>query len=172
MLGGLANALLRQDPFRSYDFMVQVDGIYMASFAEAQGLSMDLETEKRAEGGVNDYERILIKGVKYSDITLKRGITLVEELWNWCEGNRDGEIERKNGSIFLTKRMGELAGVTAFVPVIAWNFYSAVPIKWEGPSFESGSSGIAMETLTIAHEGLDMFNPLTAAVRAVKKRRA
>ena len=37
-----------------------------------------------------------------------------------------------------------------------WNVRGAWPIKWSGPSFDAGSDAIAIESLELAHEGIEV----------------
>jgi phage tail-like protein len=36
-----------------------------------------------------------------------------------------------------------------------WNFVKAWPAKWTGPSLSAKSNDVAIETLELAHEGLE-----------------
>jgi phage tail-like protein len=36
-----------------------------------------------------------------------------------------------------------------------WNFVAGWPAKWTGPSFNATGNEVAIETLEIAHEGLE-----------------
>lgn len=53
---------------------------------------------------------------------------------------------RKNGSIVLLNDSGD--------EKMRWNFVSAWPTKWAGPSFNATSNEVAVETLELVHEGL------------------
>ena len=39
---------------------------------------------------------------------------------------------------------------------LRWNFREAWPTKWTGPSFNATGNEVAIETLEIAHEGLEL----------------
>ena len=135
----------RNDPYTAFNFLVDLGIGLKGGFTEASGLSVQIEVESIKEGGVNDFEHKLFKGIKYSDITLKRGL-IDWELWNWCEDVINGKIERKNGVIYLQDRSGN--------NIKGWSFYDAIPIKWEGPTFNASSNNIASETLVLAHRGI------------------
>ena len=136
---------LRRDPYIGYNFIVEIDGIINAGFTEVSGLSMETVFDTITEGGVNDYEHKLPRGIKYSNITLKRGLVDCE-LWLWYQSIVRGEIKRKNGTIFLLDHSG--------IPVFAWCFFDVFPIKWEGPTLNAASNTVATETLVLAHQGL------------------
>jgi phage tail-like protein len=39
--------------------------------------------------------------------------------------------------------------------VARWNFFRAWPVKYTGPTFSAEGNDVAIETLEIAHEGLE-----------------
>jgi phage tail-like protein len=85
---------------------------------------------------------------KYPNIVLKRGLTRDLSLWQWRKTVVDGATERRNGTIVLLAEDR--------TPVLRWRFRNGWPCKWEGPSLNAKSRDIAIETLEIAHEGLEL----------------
>ena len=59
----------------------------------------------------------------------------------------DGKVERKNGSIVLLDDSGE--------EKVRWNFRDGWPTKWTAPTFNATGTEVAIETLEIAHEGME-----------------
>ncbi|MCA1702769.1 MAG: phage tail protein, partial [Actinobacteria bacterium] len=59
-----------------------------------------------------------------------------------------GRTERRNGSIILRDDAGK--------DMLRFNFFEGWPCKWEGPAFNAKGSEVAIETLEIAHEGLEI----------------
>ncbi len=135
----------RSDPYGAFNFLVEIEGIIEGGFTEVSGLSIQTEYDSVKEGGNNNFEHKLPKGTKYTDITLKRGIT-DWELYDWYRDVINGKIERKSGSIYLIDSSGDR--------VMEWYFLEAFPVKWDGPAFNAGSNAIATETLVLAHHGL------------------
>jgi len=92
-------------PLTGYHFLLEIDGITQAFFRECSGLSSEQQVIEYKEA--NKEGKTIIKKVpgtlKWSDITLKRGITDIMELWVWRKKIEDGKhLEaRKNGSIVL-----------------------------------------------------------------------
>ena len=134
----------RTDPYRGYNFLVEIDGITQAGFQEVSGLDASTDAIEYREGNDPNHVRKLPGLNKYSAISLKRGITDSDELWKWYRTVVEGKPERKNGSIVLLDDTGQ--------EKIRWNFMRAWPTKWTGPSFNSTSNAVAVETLDIAHE--------------------
>ncbi|MCL4704870.1 phage tail protein [bacterium] len=136
----------RVDPYLNYNFLVEIDGITQAAFKECSGLDSTTEPVQYRQGGENNTVRKLPGKTTYSDVVLKRGLTDSDELWKWRKTVIDGKAERKNGSIIVLDTTG--------VEKLRWNFIEAWPTKWEGPTFDANANDIAIETLTIAHEGI------------------
>jgi phage tail-like protein len=136
----------RNDPYGGYNFLVEIDGITRAGFRECSGLDTSQDAGEYREGTDPLTVRKLPGLIKYSNISLKRGITDDAELWEWRKTVMDGQVERKNMSIVLMNDARE--------EKLRWNLKNCWPTKWEGPSLNATSSDVAVETLEIAHEGL------------------
>lgn len=138
----------RLDPYGSFDFLVEIDGITRAGFQEVSGLDSAIDVTEYREGGDNITTRKLPGRTKFSNITLKWGSTDDAELMNWHKDWVEGlpGAKRKNGSIVLQDRQGN--------EKIRWNFFNAWPVKWTGPSLNAKGNDVAIETLELAHEGV------------------
>lgn len=137
----------RKDPFGAYNFLVEIDGITRAGFQECSVLDTTQDAGDYREGTDPLTMRKLPGLITYSNVTLKRGITDDAELWQWRKKVMDGQVERKNMSIVLLDDTRE--------EKLRWNLTNCWPTKWEGPSFNAQSSDVAVESLEIAHEGLE-----------------
>lgn len=137
----------RNDPYRSYNFLVEIDGITRAGFRECSGLDSSIPAVEYREGNeITLTARKLPGQVKYSNITLKWGITNDTELVDWHLKAASGKVERRNFSIVLLDDARE--------EKLRWNFREAWPTKWTGPSFNATGTEVAIETLEIVHEGM------------------
>jgi phage tail-like protein len=136
----------RRDPFLSYNFIVEIDGIARAGFREASGLDSSQDPVEYREGTDAFTSRKVPGMVKYGNITLKWGTTGDQELLKWRQKSADGKVQRRNGSIVLLDGAGQ--------EQVRWNFHEAWPTKWTGPSFNATGNEVAIETLELAHEGL------------------
>lgn len=141
----------RTDPLVSYHFHVEIDGISQAQFRECSGLDSSsevIEYKEANKDGVTVVRKI--PGVlRWSDIVLRRGITDVMELWEWRKQVEQGKVAdaRKSGSIVLYNQDNQ--------EVARWNFTDGWPSKITGPQFSADANQVAIEELTIAHEGLE-----------------
>ena len=136
----------RNDPYFNYNFAIEINGI-VKGFADASGLQSEAQTEDFREGGVNEYARKIVKSAAYQNLTLKRGLTDGDDLWQWHRNTLSGKIERKNLSIILLNHTGD--------ETWRWNFVEALPVKWTGPDLKAGENSVAFETLEFVHHGFD-----------------
>lgn len=137
----------RNDPFRAYNFLVEIDGITRAAFRECSGLESSQNTIDYREGGEPLRMRKLPGLNSFANIVLRRGITIDRELWEWRKKAAEGGVERKNGSIVLLNEKGE--------ETMRWNFVDGWPAKWSGPTLNATANEVAVESVEIAHEGVD-----------------
>ena len=135
------------DPYGNFNFLVEIDGITRAAFQEASGFDSTIDVIEHREGGENTTPRKLAGMTKYSNITLKWGLTDDRQLYDWHRQAVQGVIERKNGSIVALDREGN--------EVVRWNFVDAWPTKWDGPDFNAEGNDVAIEMLELAHEGVE-----------------
>jgi phage tail-like protein len=143
----MAQTGVRVDPYRNYNFLIEIDGIAQGSFIECSGLDATTETIETREGGDNTTVKKLPGKTTYTDITLKWGLNASNELWQWRQRIIEGNVDRRNGSIVVYD-------VANKNEVVRWNFVRAWPSKWDGPAFDAKGKDIAVETLVLAHEGI------------------
>lgn len=138
----------RKDPYGTYNFLVEIEGVARAAFQEASGFDSSIEVEEHREGGENITTRKLPGMVKFSNIVLKWGLADDTELEDWYQQwvSGDPTAKRKSGSIVLLDRQGQEKK--------RWNFINAWPTKITWPTFNAENSDIAIMSLELAHEGL------------------
>jgi phage tail-like protein len=140
---------IRPDPFRNCNFRVEIDGVLVGAFRECSGLAADGNAVQYRDG--TDPQRSVRQLVglqSYSNITLKRGYTLNTELWDWYKNIVNGIPDRRHGTIVL---MDEGRN-----EVMRWDIENMWIKKIEGPSFNATANEVAMETVEIVHEGLNL----------------
>lgn len=136
--------MARKDPYKNYRFLVEIDGIVQAGFAECSGFGSEVQVVEYREGGDPTTARKLPGMAKYPDITLKWGMTDSRELYDWHLTAINGQLERKNGSVIVLDDTGQEQA--------RWNFFSAWPSKYTGPSFNAKGNDVAIDTLTVSCE--------------------
>ena len=139
----------RDDPYRGFNFEVQIDRSTVAGFREVSGLSFTTDPVEYREGtDVPLHVRKLTGLRKFGNITLKRGFTQNQELWNWYKNTLNGVEDRRDGAIVMMDEQGNA--------VVRWNFESAWITKWEGASMNATSNDVAIETVELAVERVEL----------------
>jgi phage tail-like protein len=124
-------------------------------FQECSGLDMEMDVQELVEGGRNDSTVRLVGRGKFSPIVLKRGMLfpaggqVYSELWAWLQNILAGTrpVARYNGVI-------EVLSADAKRTVATWAFDRGLPAKIAGPQLNARTGEIAIEEITIHHEGL------------------
>ncbi|MBL7208499.1 MAG: phage tail protein [Dehalococcoidia bacterium] len=138
----------RVDPYITCRFHVEIDGIEEAAFGECSGLEAETEVLTYEQGGVNDHPDKLPGRTKFTNVSLKRGVTDSNALWEWYSKVIQGKVERKSFSIILYDPKGS--------EVKRWSFERAYPVKWSGPGLKSEENTVAIESLELTHEGMNL----------------
>jgi phage tail-like protein len=138
----------RSDPFLAFRFEVRFDDLPVSGFSEISGLALETELQDYAEGGLNTHLRKFPGRTKQTNLVLKRGV-VNRELWQWYWDLTQGTVRRRSGSIVVKDPSGA-------DDVLTWQFRDAFPVKWQGPELNAGQSAVAVETLELCHEGLEL----------------
>ncbi len=137
-------------PYGAFNFIVKINGIAVAGFNEVTGLEVETQIIEYRIGSEPTTVHKLPGLTKYANIVLKRGYTRDQELWQWVSDTVGGQIVRRNGSISMLDETGQT--VQQFYFVEGW------PSRYEGPHFDAQNSAVAIETLEITHEGLNLVS--------------
>ena len=139
----------RRDPFRAFNFELQIDNIARGAFSECSGLTAEGDAVDYREGtDLQPNVRKLVGLRKYTNITLKRGYTRDRALWQWHGNIVNGRPDRRDVTIVLLNE--------AHQPVLRWQADNAWISKIEGPSLKASGNEIAMESVELVHEGLTL----------------
>lgn len=138
----------RNDPYRNFNFVVEIQGIQSAGFTDCSGFGASTDPIEYREGGKNTTTHKLPGQTKYTNIVLKWGLTDSRDLYDWYRDVVNGKIRRAHGSIVVY----DVDGLTEKA---RWNFFDAWPTKWDGPDFSAKGNDVAIETLELAHERIE-----------------
>ncbi len=144
----------RDDPYPVYNFELVVTGIsddgkaVKGSFMEVSGLAVELPPIEYRNGSEDITTRKIPGLKKFTNITCKWGITGDLAFWNWVVEGMNGLVHRTEGSVIMLNENRQ--------EVMRWNFKRAWPCKWTGPGLNAKNNEIAMETLEICHEGIEI----------------
>src|SRR5271165_1693995 len=136
--------------FRAFQFVVEIDGISNAHFQEVGGVDATTDVIEYREGGDILGPRKLPGQTKHSNLTLKRGYTSDTQLFSWYSDVMTGRTEkiRKNISVVQLDMAGQ--------EVMRWNLYQAFPVKYTAPSFNAKGNDIAIESVEVAYERIEL----------------
>lgn len=118
------------------------------SFQEVSGIDTEMDVESVVEGSENRFVRQLPKGIKHSNLSLKRGIApLTSPLVLWCKATLESgfslAIKPLSVLVFL---MNEDK-----VPIRGWSFDSAYPVMYEVSSLGSTKNEVAIEKIVLSY---------------------
>lgn len=125
-----------------------------ACFTECSGLSARVNYDTYFEGGVNNQQRIILGHTQFGEVTLSRGLTNDLSFVGWASRmvqvlpSDDAKVKavRRNINILLFNQAGEM--------VQCWTLIGAVPVAWQTPILGAELESVAIESLTLAYEGL------------------
>ncbi len=146
--------VFREDPYGNYNFEVIVTGVsddgqaVRGSFAEASGLEVEIPPIEYRNGSEDITMRMIPGLKKFTKITLKRGVIGDLAFWNWVVEAMNGLVRRTDVSVVLLDENRQES--------MRWNMRRAWPSKYTGPGLNAANNEIAMETLEICHEGLEI----------------
>lgn len=135
------------DPLRAYNFKLLINNVTEGHFTEVTGLGVKVERISYREAGNSSVVRAIPGRVTYPPVTLRFGLTNSADLWQWLMTAVEGKVSRRNISIVML----DAAGVAE---ALRWNLINAWPQEWYGAPLDAMSRELAIETLVLAHEGL------------------
>lgn len=138
-------------PLPKFHFQVEWGGTKIG-FQEVSGLDIEFEMLEYREGSSLEYNKINMPGmVKYTDIVLKRGVFKGDnEFYEWMQTNKLNTAERRDITIGLLNETHE--------PMVVWTVKNAWAKKIQSTDLKAEGNEVAIETLTVCHEGITMEN--------------
>ncbi len=137
------------DPLTGLFFMLEVGGVQLATFQACSGVgstSEVIEQRTTAPDGTTVIRKVPGRLV-WPNLVLERGLDQSAKLWTWRQQVVDGKVAeaRKNGVVLVMRQDGS--------GLARWEFVNGWPCGWLVSSNED-VSGMAVERLEVAHEGL------------------
>jgi phage tail-like protein len=139
-----------QKPRPTNHFRLEVGGKEAAGqFREVSGLDAENEIVEQKEVDANGMNRIIKVpgGQKWSNIELKRGVDVDKGLWEWRY-----QVETEGPDAARTDCTLELLDYDGS-PIATYTIMQAWPSKYTGAALNAGSNEIAVEGITLCHEG-------------------
>lgn len=134
-------------PVPVFHFQVEWGGKRLG-FTEVTGLTTEIQPIEYREGSSYEYNVTKMPGMpKFGDISLKRGVFAKDnDFFLWISTVKLNDIERRTLTINLLDE--------THAPVMTWTIKNAWPSKVEGPSLKSTGNEVAIESITLVHEGI------------------
>jgi phage tail-like protein len=140
---------VRDNPYSNFNFLVQIDGEDAGGFSEVHVGAARIELIEYREGSDKTSSTRKLPGrVAYDNVVLKRGLTGNTALWDWFKTVRDGTADRRTVRITLLDEAGRA--------VFSWTLARAMPVKYEAGDLKAHGNEVSIETLELAHEGLEL----------------
>lgn len=142
-----------EDPFPTYRYIMTIDDIDDSiQFKEVSGLESTTEVIEYQESGDTQQPLKKLPGrTKYTNITIKRGITSNLGLWEWyseiVDNARDG-LTRVNA--IITLRDGNEGEEKTYTLSEVW------PCRYKGPDLDAQGDDIAFEEIEFVCESLEI----------------
>ena len=125
-----------------------ISGITAGGFSEVSGLDAEVQPIDYRNGDEDFVPRKLPGIKKFPNIVLKRGIIGNLDLFKWLNTALQGSVDRREGAIILRDEQRN--------EVMRWKFTRGWATKLSGPSLKGDGNAIAVESLEIAHESLEI----------------
>jgi phage tail-like protein len=145
-----SNPGITEQLYGNYNFLLEITGIIadtkviVGGFKSVSGMDSETEIVEFKQG--NDMIVRKKPGrTTYANITLERGYTATDDLWQWRKNIEDGKIDRRSGSVIILAQDGS-------TEIARYNFYEAWPCKWFVPDMAADQSGMAIEKIELAVE--------------------
>jgi phage tail-like protein len=137
------------DPLRNYNFKLLITGVVQGHFTAVDGLGVQVDRILYREAGNHSVVRSLPGRVEYPEVTLRYGLTSSTELWEWMMASVSGSVDRRNISIAMLD-------ASASDEVLRWNLSESWPTRWMAAPLDALSSDVAIESMSLAFEGLEL----------------
>ncbi len=137
-------------PLPKFHFEVDWQGSKIG-FTEVSGLEVETEMIEYRDGNSPVYSKQRIPGLrKYANITLKRGTFANDnEFYEWWKDTAlFQDPDRRDLTISLLNEDHEA--------IVVWTVDKAWPVKVTATDLKSDANEVAIETIELAHEGLDI----------------
>jgi phage tail-like protein len=119
-------------------------------FQKVSGLSAEVTTTTVEEGGQNLYIHRLPKSITYNNLVLERGFVVGSPLN--IEFNAAMSLFKFAPSNVLVTLLSETK-----IPLAAWLFIKAYPVKWTTSDLNAGQTTVLIDTLELAYTRMQIM---------------
>lgn len=134
-------------PYKKYNYKVLIGNKEEAGFSEVSAPDISSDPVEYREGNMAGMTPGKQPGIiKYSNVTLKNGVTASQVFVNWMKTVLSGKVERKTVVITMMD--------DAMAEVASWQLEKAWPTKYTAPDLNATSNEVAIESLELVTEGV------------------
>src|SRR5690606_20393275 len=155
------------DPILNFRFVLELGFVQVAGFSECSGLSLETKIMEFKEGGRNSGPLKFPEIGSVGNITLKRGLASgagADLLFKWHRDVMHGEFDpddnpnkrKASPDEDIDQRCAIVLQNEAGEEVKRWKLFRAFPVKWTGPELKAMANDVALETLELACEDLEL----------------
>ena len=119
-------------------------------FQKVSGLVAEIDTEPLVEGGNNTAALSLPKGVKHGNLVLERGMVVGSPL------NIEFNVAMSSFKFATSNVLVTLLAADK-VPLAAWLFIKAWPVKWSVSELNAGEPALVIDTLELAYTRMQIL---------------
>ena len=119
-------------------------------FQKVSGLSSTINTSTVEEGGQNLYAHRLPGRIQYENLVLERGLVVGSPLV--IEFNVAMSLFKFSPSNVLVTLLDD-----AGIPVSAWLFMNAYPVKWRVSDLDATANAVVIETMELAYQRMQVI---------------
>jgi phage tail-like protein len=140
-----------QYPLPTFHFSVEWGGTRVG-FSEVTGLTQENQVIEYRDGSFPEFSSVKMPGLrKFNNLVFKRGVIKADnDFFKWLSTIKLNTVERRDLVVNLLNENHE--------PVMSWKVQRAFPVKLEGPQLKASANEVAIESIELAHEGLEVQN--------------
>ncbi len=146
-------------PPTGFHFLVRFEGLLLkypgipdVGFQEVSGLNSEVGVEEYKEGGENRFAHRMPNPVTYPNLTMKRGMLIGSQLMQWFKESVEGfQFEANDITVILLN--------PDHLPLQAWNFTNAWPVKWSIEGLNAEENTIMIENIEFAYQYFRRIDP-------------
>lgn len=136
-------------PYNAFNFIVEIGSKPAAGFEECILPAASIEVLEYREGIELTTNVHKLPGlVRYGNLVLKRGLTDSMDLWTWFDSIVSGAGTTQDVVVTLRDATKN--------PAVMWKFKNCWPVKYEPSPLNATRSGLAIETLELAVDGMEI----------------
>jgi phage tail-like protein len=136
-------------PYRNFNFRVEIDGISAVQFAEVVVPTASIAVVEYREGADKTSRTRKLPGrTSITNAVMRRGVTTDLSLYQWFRAVSLGEFQPRNALIVLLDASRQ--------DVRRWHLRDAWPVKYEGPTLHAKGNEVAIESIELACEDVEL----------------